>query len=53
VRLGVEHRRIAVADLVGHGDLVDRQPVHLGQDAARGVEIDVLVLAGAEDLVPA
>ena len=53
VRLGVEHRRIAVAVGERIGDRALGQPADLAEHLARGVDVEVGELAFAERLVDA
>ena len=49
----VEDRRVAVAVLVGRGEVLAGEPVDLGEDLARGLAVDLLERAGAEHVVAA
>ena len=52
-RRGVEDGRVAVAVLVGGGEVLARQPVDLGEDRARGLAVNLREGSVAQDLVPA
>jgi len=49
----VEDRRVAVGLGEGLGQLVGGQPLHLGEDAAGGLAVDLGVRPGPEDVVAA
>jgi hypothetical protein len=50
-RLGVVDGRVAVGVLEGGGEVLAGQPLGLGEDALRGVEVELLERTGAEDVL--